>query len=455
MFAFRWAVLCGVVLPLTACAAPAKPLVQPPQTAVPAFIGYTALHRAGGRVVAARVESLAEFERRFGGGDSRFVVQVSRDGAIAVHRAQGAPAFRLHDAIHAYFAEGGGPCHVVSIGDHDAAPARGDFEKGLDAAAGIADVTLLAMPEAVRLADAGPKGRDEYHAVCRAALAQCGRLRNRLAILDVLDDADGPAHFRAGIGADHLRFGAAYTPFIRVALQPFIRDELVEVRFEQDPGAVPLSRLERASPRVFKQIKVELANATRTTLPPSTAVAGAFAKTDREHGVWKAPAGTSFASAVEVTQRLPDAALQALAVPTDGKSICGIRELPGRGIAIWGARTLDAGNADGRYISVQRTAMHLEQTLRLIAAAHARAGNNDATWKTVRDEFEAYLLKLWREGGMQGSKPQEAFYVKAGLGTTMTPLDIEHGRMIVEAGFAATRPAEFVVVRVVHAMGTP
>ena len=78
---------------------------------------------------------------------------------------------------------------------------------------------------------------------------------------------------------------------------------------------------------------------------------------------------------------------------------------------------------------------------------------NDAnTWVKVQAMIENFLTTLWRQGALQGIKPEHAFYVAVGLGKTMTPLDILEGRMIIEIGMAAVRPAEFIILRFSHKM---
>ena len=78
---------------------------------------------------------------------------------------------------------------------------------------------------------------------------------------------------------------------------------------------------------------------------------------------------------------------------------------------------------------------------------------NDAnTWDRVRGMVDNYLIQKWREGALAGTKPDEAFFVHCGLGTTMTQIDISEGRIIIEIGLALVRPAEFIILRITHKM---
>jgi phage tail sheath protein FI len=85
------------------------------------------------------------------------------------------------------------------------------------------------------------------------------------------------------------------------------------------------------------------------------------------------------------------------------------------------------------------------------ATAHFVFEPNDAnTWTKIRAMIENYLTLLWRDGALAGSKPEQAFFVKCGLGQTMTAQDILDGKLIVEIGMAAVRPAEFIILRFMH-----
>ena len=183
-------------------------------------------------------------------------------------------------------------------------------------------------------------------------------------------------------------------------------------------------------------------------VPPSGAIAGIYASVDGTRGVWKAPANVSLNTVVEPMVNIDDNMQQDLNVDTDaGKSVNAIRAFTGKGILVWGARTLDGNSNDFRYISVRRFYIMVEESVKLAARQFVFEPNDGNTWVRIRAMIENYLTNLWRLGALAGPKPEQAFYVKVGLGQTMTFDDILNGKMIIEIGMAPVRPAEFIILR--------
>jgi phage tail sheath protein FI len=139
---------------------------------------------------------------------------------------------------------------------------------------------------------------------------------------------------------------------------------------------------------------------------------------------------------------------------TAGKSVNAIRPFLGKGTMVWGARTLAGNDNEWRYINVRRLFIFVEESVNKATAQFVFEPNEANTWVKVQAMIENFLTTLWRAGALQGSKPEAAFYVAVGLGKTMTALDILEGRMIVEVGLAAVRPAEFIILRFSHVMPT-
>jgi uncharacterized protein len=136
-----------------------------------------------------------------------------------------------------------------------------------------------------------------------------------------------------------------------------------------------------------------------------------------------------------------------------GKSINVIRYFVGRGPAIiWGARTLAGNDNEWRYVPVRRFFNMVEESTKNSTEQFVFEPNDKNTWIRVRSMIENYLTQQWRAGALQGTTTREAFFVKVGLGETMTYLDILEGRMIVEIGMAVVRPAEFIILRFMHKM---
>ena len=138
--------------------------------------------------------------------------------------------------------------------------------------------------------------------------------------------------------------------------------------------------------------------------------------------------------------------------PVTGKSINVIREFAGRGTVVWGARTLAGNDNEWRYVSVRRFYSMVEESITRSTRWVVFEPNDANTWVKVHSAIENFLTTLWRQGALAGAKPDEAFFVRCGLGSTMTPQDILEGRMIMEIGLAVSRPAEFVILRIAHKM---
>ena len=187
-------------------------------------------------------------------------------------------------------------------------------------------------------------------------------------------------------------------------------------------------------------------------LPPSGAVAGVYAATDRSRGVWKAPANLSLRSVIASAYKLTDEEQGTLNVHESGKSVNAIRAFTGKGILVWGARTLAGNDNEWRYINVRRFFNFVEESTKKASEPFVFEPNNANTWIRVRAMIENFLTLQWRNGALAGATPKDAFFVKVGLGETMTALDILEGRMIVEIGMAAVRPAEFIILRFSHKM---
>jgi hypothetical protein len=196
------------------------------------------------------------------------------------------------------------------------------------------------------------------------------------------------------------------------------------------------------------RIKKELA-----VVPPSGAVAGVYARVDSTRGVWKAPANVSLTAVLEPVEMIDFYEQESLNVDVNGgKSINAIRAFSGLGTLVWGARTLAGNDNEWRYVPVRRFFNMVEESVKK-STGWAVFEPNDATlWTKVKGMIDNYLWQKWRDGALQGAKPDEAFYVKVGLGQTMTAQDVLEGRLIVEIGMAVVRPAEFIVLKFAHKM---
>lgn len=216
------------------------------------------------------------------------------------------------------------------------------------------------------------------------------------------------------------------------------------------PGAGTLADYATTNTTLYNRIKSELGQ-LRVTLPPSAAIAGVYARVDRDRGVWKAPANESVFGLSGPVLKMTDEQQEGLNIdPTAGKSINAIRQFVGKGTLVWGARTLAGNDNEWRYVPVRRLFITIEESTKKASAFAVFEPNDATTWLKVKGMIESYLFSLWERGALAGAKPEAAYYVNVGLGKTMTAQDVLEGRLIVEIGVAAVRPAEFIVLRFMH-----
>lgn len=197
---------------------------------------------------------------------------------------------------------------------------------------------------------------------------------------------------------------------------------------------------------IVEHIKRDFSN-----VPPSGSVAGLYAFVDNARGVWKAPANVSVNGVRGPMEPIDDADQESLNIDvTGGKSINAIRTFTGRGTLVWGARTLAGNDNEWRYVPVRRFFNMVEESVKKSTAWAVFEPNTAQLWSKVKGMIDNYLIQKWREGALAGSTPDEAFFVRVGLGQTMTAQDILEGKLIIEIGMAAVRPAEFIILKFMH-----
>jgi phage tail sheath protein FI len=179
-------------------------------------------------------------------------------------------------------------------------------------------------------------------------------------------------------------------------------------------------------------------------LPPSGAMAGLYTLNDQNRGVWNAPANLAVASTVSVSVNLNDDQQGDLNMPVNGMAIDVIRDFPGRGSVVWGARTMDGNSQDWRYIQIRRTIIYVEQSIKNAINPFVFAPNVASTWVAVKQMISGFLQSLWSQGGLMGDKPSDAFTVLCGVPDTMTATDILNGYMVVQVTLQMVHPAEFI-----------
>ncbi|MEM8639436.1 MAG: phage tail sheath C-terminal domain-containing protein [Cyanobacteria bacterium P01_G01_bin.54] len=534
------------------------PSVVPVATAVPAFIGCTAIAGTGNqyRNQAIRISSILDYTTLFGDPHpTPFTVTVDEDNEISEITADNSPLdtpqYLMYYLLRLFFENGGGPCYVVSIGDYSGVPSKDAFLAGLAAVKKEDEPTLILLTDAVNLASA------DYYSLCQAVLSQCNTLKDRFGIFDVLaDDYDFNGigtGFREGIGTNDLKYGAAYYPYLQTVLNYHYTEASVSIsgaaettsdapmgqyetsengllvtysgpesdnpqvqinvatsasrknvavaldggiltidipqkgasvatilaaetnvdaytlaaagtgaddittsldatplEYAAAGGGSTLADLKTSQTGLYNTIKTALSG-MRVVLPPSGAVAGIYAKVDRERGVWKAPANVSVASIIGPTVKINNEEQENLNVDaTAGKSINAIRSFTGKGTLIWGSRTLAGNDNEWRYIPVRRLFNLIEESIQKATSFAVFESNTAITWLKVKTIISSYLDGLWRQGALAGATPDQAYFVSVGLGQTMTTQDILEGRMLIEIGVAAVRPAEFIILQFSH-----
>ncbi len=461
------------------------PSVAGVATAVPAFIGFT---ETTGKREIQPVTSLLEYQSIFGEGKA-----ITCDGGKAVGFE-----YALFDSIRLFYDNGGGLCYVVSIGNYGDEVKTDAYTKAINLLEKQADVTMLVFPDAALLL----KTAAELATVQTQALDHCAKIGGRFTILDVKMDAtvteqkeveevkDGkttkvkksitrPADlgdhlstFRDGV-KNNLCYGAAYYPYLKTTYSkdiPFeeVLKALPEAVTKDQENAALMKEIETVKKETDKALKKLKINAIipripgyaaaledlqdqASVIPPSGAMAGIYAATDGRVGVWQAPANVGVASVKDLTALISDFQQEEMNVdPQTAKSVNAIRYFKGKGILVWGARTLDGGSNEWRYVPVRRLFSYVEQSLKLSTFWAVFQPNDSNTWIKIKCQISNFLSTLWRDGALAGSSPDEAFFVEVGKGVTMTDDDINNGYLRVRIGLAAVRPAEFIVLEFSH-----
>lgn len=444
--------------------------VQPPpvievETALPAFVGYTA--KATSKVsgdlilVPTKISSMKEFERLFGfpfENEITITIQKNIENEFSIFSFREVTLkYLLYYSVKIYFENGGGACYILSVDTYQNpqqvllkqqyGTSHAGLLDGLYKLSEVADVSLIVIPEAVKLS------ASEYSQLVRAALLQCHSLDNRFAIFDLYEgDVHHPdlSHCIGLFGNQYLNYGSAYYPFVRTTMNSYINSEGSNVKILYNGKEYKMDQLKKLGWSATRLVKHELKNRF-INLPSSGAVAGAFATSDKFRGVWKSPANLSLNGVLKPLVAIEKQSNQLFDVDQhQGRSVNNIRAFSGKGVLVWGARTLGSNENEEQYVSVRRFMIMVKESLRTSTCWVMIEPNEASTWTKICTMIESYLTMKWREGALAGISPQQAFYVNCGLGTTMTSLDVEEGRIIVEVGLAILRASEFKLIKFSH-----
>jgi phage tail sheath protein FI len=296
-------------------------------------------------------------------------------------------------AVRGFFENGGNRCYVVPIEDVNSDSVR----SGLEAIKSLNTVDLVLAPDLV-------KNRSAAFDLQQEVVRHCDLTGDRFAILDSRHGDKKEQVWEQWSDIDG-KNGALYYPWIRVT------------NFSGNGMAL---------------------------VPPCGHIAGVYSRTDRSRGVHKAPANEVLNGVLGLERHLSSADQGYL----NPKRINCIRSFPGRGIRVWGARTL-SGLDEWTYVNVRRLFLTAARWINWNMQDVAFEVNDPKLWKRIERELTTYFIDLYRAGALKGNTPQEAFYVKCDAETNAPEL-LETGRVVTEIGLASTVPFEFVVIRLIH-----
>jgi uncharacterized protein len=354
------------------------------ETGVTAFLGVT---EKGPRQTPTRVGSFEQYEKVFGAPDS----------------------YMTH-ALRGFFDNGGRSAYVLNVDSGTFDPTPDDFigqqgvePRGLQALERIDDVDLVVAPDLMfqYKRSVGLQEPEHVLAVQRAIVEHCEKMHDRFCLLDALPghDLKEALEWRKHFDSSHASF-------------------------------------------YFPWIKVRMGEQVLAPIPPSGHIAGMIAKTDQVEGVHRAPANQALQGLVDVAQRVRkrerDHAFD--------HRVNTLIPFPGRGIRIWGARTLSSDPSFVQ-INVRRLFILVRKSVEKYAQWVVFEPNEPSLWKKLTRSIDVFLRDLWQEGALLGATQDEAYYVKCDEETN-PPEARDVGQLLCEIGISPVKPAEFIVVRI-------
>ena len=264
-------------------------------------------------------------------------------------------------------------------------------KKGLTAFEKIDDISILYAPNVYSITG-----------LVGSLISHCENIKDRFVILDCIQGASDSSTLNPR-NLNPTQYGAYYYPWIYV---------------------------------------IDPATGMKKLVPPGGYMAGIYARSDVERGVHKAPANEKVRGVVELEFPITKGEQDIL----NPRGVNCIRAFPGRGIRVWGARTLSS-DPSWKYINVRRLFLYLEESIDEGTQWVVFEPNNEQLWDRVKQTITGFLTQVWKDGALMGRSVEEAFFVKCDR-TTMTQNDIDNGRLIVMIGVAPVKPAEFVIFKI-------
>ncbi|WP_338862437.1 phage tail sheath family protein [Mycetohabitans rhizoxinica] len=438
-------------------------------TAIPVFVGQ--FFKPGAKqgddpipvatdpVACIRVNNWAEFNKQFDSTLDLKEAKLTVTNDTITGTCKVVPDSASAVSVQAYFENGGGPCYVLSI---QAATSSADIESA-----------ILAYPDISLLCYCGnqPSEPDAVKTVFKSLIDPQKNLGYFVLTDSNLDNVKN-------VDLGNKEQVAIYYPALQMNYQMTIPDDnkiTLSGNFKSfsssgSPLPSTLKSLIDYKPKndAEQRDKEELIGKIRSLsaipLRASGVMAGVYARTDALRGVWKAPANVTLSSVKGTVWPCPTPQLVLQQAPKSIKvtdedqeklnpaGINAIRYFTNQqAYVVWGARTQNGTDENPdkrwRYIPVRRLFNAAERDIKAAMRQVVFEPNSQPTWEKVRAAIDTYLYTIWGKGGLQGAKPEEAYFVQVGKNVTMTDADIRAGKMIVKVGMAAVRPAEFIILQ--------
>lgn len=310
----------------------------------------------------------------------------------------------LRDAVRGFFENGGRLCYAIALEENTLEA----LQQGLLESETFDDIDLVCAPDIMFITD------DEYlqRRMQKAILEHCEQMGDRFAILDTLEITNGTQIEKLNQQRQELasKNGALYTPWLKIE--------------NLNPNLSPTK-----------------------SIPPCGHVAGTYASSDRTVGVHNAPANIRLEGVLDLSLAITPEQ-QAQLNPQNESGINCIRSFRGRGIRVWGVRTLSP-IAEWQYVNVRRLFLTFGRWVNRNLADTVFEPNTFPLWLRLERELSVYCESLWRQGALQGTAPQEAFYVKCDEETNPSE-NLEVGQVVAEVGLAPAIPGEFIQLLLVQ-----
>ncbi|NHB91849.1 phage tail sheath family protein [Photorhabdus cinerea] len=351
---------------------------------VPVFIGYT--EKNSSNKTAVKLNSLMDFTQAFG------------------------ESGLTHYSIRHFFENGGQQAYILSLGTNEQLK---DFQSLItalqwnwvkQAVSAENEITLIVAPDIARFYDPSAQ-KDLWLQFWQSVLNLCKSRRGIMGLLDAPDDPTLATEYLKQFSSTDRQWGAVYWPGLKSTYQE---------------------------------------NGKHIILSPTAAVAAVIQRNDNQKGVWTAPANVALAKVISPVRSYIEAGAL-LNLNQEGTSLNLVRSFPGKGIKIWGCRTLD--NTPGSpwcYIQIRRLVSYIETHMTQLGRAFVFEPNNAITWMKFKGQAHNWLRQLWLKGGLRGTQEDQAFEVLLGVNESMSETDILAGKMIMKIRLALLIPAEFI-----------